>query len=99
MPGDASICGACNTRITVPNSPLHWLSIGLSGLAFITFGVLGGDYALNEVNLFDWVTIPIAAAAILVAIVCIPKGRMALKVISIILAAFFLFGSIGWVLI
>jgi len=97
MPGDAKFCGACNTKSAVASTPLQWLSLGFSLIAFITFGILGGDYALNEVNIFDWLTIPISLAAIIIALVCIPRERTALKVVSIIIAVLFFIGSIGWV--
>ncbi|MCL2572886.1 MAG: zinc ribbon domain-containing protein [Defluviitaleaceae bacterium] len=97
MPGKAKICGACNTRATIINTPLHWLSLGLSILAFITFSAFGGDFDLGDVNIFDWLTIPIALAALVVAIMCIPRGRIILKVISIVLALFYFLVSITWV--
>ena len=97
MPEDAKVCGTCNTRASVPNSPLQWLSLGLSFIAFITFGTLGGDYYLREVNIFDWLTIPISIASLIVAFLYIPKGHIILKVISVIIALLYLALSISWV--
>ena len=100
MPNSATMCGNCHTQASVPASPLQWLSLGLSLIGIIFFGALGGDYYLNEVNMFDYLTIPVSLTALITAIVYIrgnSGGRMALKVISIILAAFLLIGSIGWV--
>ena len=97
LPGDVKVCGNCNTRSSVPNAPTHWLSLCLSFVAFITFGFLGGDYYLQEINVFDYLTIPISLAALISAVVLIPNKRIILKVICIILSAFLLLGSIGWV--
>ena len=98
MPEEATVCPSCRTGAAVPSTPLQWLSLGLAALAFVTFGILGGDPEIYEVNIFDYLTIPISAAALVSAFVTIPRGRTVLKVISIILSAFFLVGSIGWVL-
>lgn|GEM_PF-3624962 len=46
---------------------------------------------------FDWLTIPVAAAALITAVLMIPKARTGLKATSIVIAAFTLLGSIGWV--
>ena len=98
LPADAKVCGSCSTPSSVQAAPIHWLSMGLFVIGFITFGILGGDYTLNEVNIFDYLTIPISIAAVIVAIITIPRYRRVLKIISIVLNVFLLVGSIGWVL-
>jgi len=96
MPGDQTICGACNTRSSIKSSPLQWLSLGLSFIAFIFLGPLGGDYYLREVNIFDLLVIPISLAALVS--VFLFRGHIVLKIISAIIAGFLLIGSIGWAL-
>jgi len=95
MPADATVCGACNTRSAVKSHQMQWVALGLSFLGFITFAFLGGDYATYEVNVFDWLTIPISLGALILAAVF--KGNIVLKVINIIIAGFLLVGSLGWV--
>jgi len=96
MPADATVCGSCNTRSAVKSHQMQWVALGLNFVAFIFFGILGGDYATYEVNFFDWLTIPTALAALILAAVF--KGHIVLKIINIIIAAFLFIGAIGWVL-
>ncbi|MCL2378113.1 MAG: zinc ribbon domain-containing protein [Defluviitaleaceae bacterium] len=97
MPGDATVCGSCNTRSPVATSPVHWISVGLLVVAVIFLGFLGGDPYLEEVNTFDYLTIPVALAGIITAVALIPNRRIVLKIISIVLNAILLLGAFGWV--
>ena len=99
VPEGADFCNSCGVKSQEPNQPIHWLSAGLLFLTFITFGLLGGDYYYEEVNFFDYLSIPISIAALVAAIVTIPKKRMILKVICIILSSFMVLGTIGWALL
>ena len=79
MPGDAKVCGACNTRVFIRKSPLQWLSLGLS---FVAFLILGIDYYA----ILHWFfSMFIFLAALISAFVF--KGYLAVKIISIIIAA------------
>ena len=98
MPKDAKGCGSCNTKAAIEVAFIHWLSIGICVLGFIALGILGGDLYLQEVNIFDYLTIPITLAGIAAGILTIPKYRLTLKITSIALNALILIGAIGWVL-
>ena len=104
---DAEVCVNCGVRLAKGNankvksegSIMHWLSLILFFVGFITFGILGGDYYLQEVNIWDYLTIPISLGGVIAGIVLTPHdstGRIVLKVICIILNALLLLGSIGW---
>ena len=51
------------------------------------FGVLGGDYAIHEVNAFDYVTLVMSIGAFASVFFVIPKQRTILRVILCILRA------------
>ena len=93
----AARCPSCGARQKADDSPIHWLSLILLVITFVTFGILGGDYYLQEVNIFDYASIPLAIAALIAAIVAIPGRKIVLKVICIVLSAILVLGTIGWV--
>jgi len=95
---EAAVCVNCGVRIIkrAENKPQHWLSLILCGITFVTFGILGGDYDLQEVNNWDYLSIPISIAALFSGIFLIPRDRIALKVTCIVLSSFLVLGTIGW---
>ena len=100
MPADARFCASCRTASSVPSTPLQWLSLGLSLVCFIFFGVVGSDpYFMHEIyhepGIAGFLTLPFALGAIVAVFITIPKGKTVLKVISIVIAAFLLLGSVG----
>jgi len=92
-----AFCSNCGNSIKAESEVKHFIPLICAGVAFVFFSILGGDYFLQEVNLFDYLTIPVSLAGIICAFVMIPRGRTALKVISCILNGFFLLGALGWV--
>jgi len=95
---DVPFCSQCGKSLRVPNKSIHWVPMILSTVVFfIFFGILGGDYALREVNIFDHLALFTSAAAIILSIALIPKERMALRVVSICVSGFSAISALGWV--
>lgn len=107
LPANSSVCPSCNTKSRAHTSGIHWLPIGLTFVSLICF-MFGGYYRLDEMgvqnydmpyaNIIDFLGLCAAIAAIIVAAVCIPKTRMVLKVISLILAGVMAWLTVDWIL-
>ena len=78
------------------NQLMHWVSIILSGLAFLCFGFVAGVGELN--NGFNWIALILSIASIVAAIKYIPKERKVLRIISIVVGIFMTIASIGLIL-
>lgn len=96
---ETETCVSCGVSFIKPveKTLTHWASLILLFVWYITFLVLGGDYYLQEINVWDYISIPISIAAFIAALVTIPSNRMVLKVISIIASIFAVLSTIGWV--
>jgi len=99
----------CNAKSRAHKSAVHWLPLGLTLLAFI-FYAFGGyyhyDYVLGvRVYNYDmpyttvlcYLAIIAAAVALLISVFVIPKTRVVLKVINILLSGIMLFLAVMWV--
>jgi len=98
MPGDAIICGSCNTRAAVLSAPIHWLSLGLFAIGFIVNGLMGGYSYMDDVTITNFISIPLFICGVLSALLTIPGNRLALRVVSIALNLLFVFIVVGFVL-
>ena len=94
----AQFCSSCGKQLNVTDSFLHWLPLILVGVAFLVFGLLGGDYDLEEINAFDYAAIFISVIAFASTFFLIPKTRK-LFIVSIIICVLMMFGTISWVLL
>jgi len=61
--------------------------------------LLGGDPELYEVNVFDYVALATSAIAIVLSVLLVPKERIALRVVSIILASVSTLAALGWIVV
>ena len=98
LEGDEAFCSKCGKSLRVPNQTVHWVPLLLSTVVFfVFFGILGGDYTLSEVNIFDHLALITAVVAIILSIATVPKERMALRVTSIAVSCFAAFSALSWV--
>ena len=65
-------------------------------VGFFVWIFLGGDPEIYEVNVFDYLTIPIVLAGFICALTIIPRNRLALKLVSSILNGILLILALGY---
>lgn len=103
---NASRCIICRTKARTHKQGKHWAAMGLVGLCLSIYSISGalyhdyiaGGYQIqNPVNIFNYMSLLIALAALVIAIVRIPKSRPVLKFFSIALSAIMLFINIDWI--
>ena len=93
-------CSQCGNALRVQNSFAHWVPLTMSLVAFfIFFGLLGGDYATYEVNMFDWLALFTSAVALVLSFILVPKARLALRVASAIVSGVVAFVALGWIVL
>ena len=107
LPANSTTCANCNTKSRAHKSPIHWLPLGFTIIAFVLY-MFGGyyyfDYRLDAHNydlpyatIADYLALILALAALIIAIVKIPKTRVVIKVISILLSGLMLYLAIDWI--
>jgi len=108
LPANSIICSNCDTKSRAHKSIVHWLPIGLSLIALI-FYMFGGyyyfdttldryNYEMPYATALDYLSLLLAVAALIVAITVIPRTRVALKVVSILLSGLMLYFAVGWII-
>ena len=103
LEGDSAFCQNCGkqqqeVQQEVKSSGLSWVPLIITIVAFLIFGGLGGDYALQEVNVFDYVAGIMGFAALIMSITVIPKEAKGLRITSICISAFMIFSAVGWIM-
>ena len=97
---NVSFCKHCGKSLTVDNQNMHWVPIAITAFSFVVlFGILGGDYYLQEVNIFDWMALIGGVVAAVLSFAIIPKERMTLRVVSIILGVMMALAALSWIFI
>ena len=108
LPANSTRCTACSTKSRAHKSIKHWLPLGLTVVAFI-FYIFGGYYYYDYlrgahnydrpyVTVTDFIALFLALAAFILSIVKIPRTRMVLKIISLILSGIVLSFAVQWIL-
>lgn len=91
-------CSRCGKSLRVPNKTVHWVPIITVIVSyFLFFLILGGDYVLEEVNFFDYLTLISSFVALVLSIVLVPKERLALRIVSIIASSLLAVSALGWI--
>ena len=95
---ESEICVTCGVRIVkkVENHFTHWIPLLINFVILITFGALGGDYP-REMNIWDYISIPISIGTLVVAIIFIPSKRSVLRISSIVFSSILTVATISWV--
>ena len=92
-------CNQCGSALRAQNTFVHWVPLTMSLVAmFVFFGMLGGDYAIHEVNFFDWLALFTSAVAFPLSFVLVPRERLGLRVASAIVSGFTVLIALAWVL-
>jgi len=108
LPANSIVCSNCDTKSRAHKSIVHWLPIGLSLIAFI-FYMFGGyyyfdttvgehNYEMPYATALDYLSLLLAIAALIIAVVVIPRTRVALKVVNILLSGLMLYFAIDWII-
>ena len=95
----AKFCDGCGKSTEkVVNAVQHWIPIIITTIAWLTFGGLGGDPYLEEVNVFDYITLLMSIVSFASVFFTIPKDRGTLRVISIMLSLFLALMTLSWII-
>jgi len=100
LPANSTRCVNCNAKSRAHKKAVHWLPLLLTLLAFI-FYLFGGSYYQGIVPYttpLDYLAVLTAIVAIIIAIVVIPRTRLVLKIISILLSGLMLYAAVSWVM-
>ena len=105
LPGNGIRCLVCNTKSSAHKKGVHWLPIPLSIVAFFCWA-FGGYYQLDRhsgmyvpyTTALDFIALALAGIGLIVAVFVIPRTRVALKIISILLSGIMMYFAIDWIL-
>ena len=112
LPLNSNVCGNCGTKSIAGKSATDWLPIALPFVAYI-FYIFGGFYryirfdAVQETYIYempyvafgDFAALALSIFSLIWAAAKVPKTRMALKVIGLILSGITLFLAIDWIVL
>ena len=107
LPANATRCISCNAKSRAHKRFLHWVPLILTVVA-VAFFIFGGYYYVDAMGVhnynmpyttaLDYLALLVAGIAILLAIVAIPRTRLALKIVSILLSGIMIYLCVDWIL-
>ena len=108
LPANTTRCTNCNAKSRAHKSAIHWIPLVLTVVAFL-FYALGGyyyfdyglgahNYSLPYATVLDYLALAMAAIALIISIAVIPRTRLVIKIISVILSLIMVYLAIEWIL-
>ena len=95
---EATFCQNCGKPQWIKNSPIHWLSIIQSVVAYFLIGASRSYPAVDHVNILNYISLFFAVGAVVTALVLIPKERKGLYITSLIIAVIITLAGLSRVL-
>jgi len=103
---NARKCVICKTPARTDKKGKHWIPLALVALSLSIYSISGAlyyDYMVagyevnNPINIFNYASLLIGFAALVLAILRIPRTRLVLKFFSIVLSLLVLLINIDWI--
>ena len=104
LPKNATKCPQCGTKARAHKQGKHWAALALVGLCLSLYSLSGGLYleqgyeGMYAINMYNYLSLFVAIAAFIIAILRIPRNRPVLKFFSITLSGFMVYWNISWIL-